>query len=119
MGDGGRHWKNPYWVGVRLYWWVAENWDDVDGKLLLAGHADGAGGLSVRQLVNVAYTLIRESLDEEEWKDFLNELRTVPGEKVRPRSRVSPGLMDMMRPGRSTDTRPRQTLDPPVSRKAG
>jgi hypothetical protein len=50
--------------------------------------------------VNATYTNIQESLDEEQWKDFLGTLRTPPGEQVRPRSRVSPQLMEMMRPGR-------------------
>jgi hypothetical protein len=101
VGDGGRHRPDPYWVGVRLYWWAAENYNDLDGRLLLAGQPGGAGGLTVKQLVNVAYTHIQESLDEEQWGDFLNRLRTPPGEKVRPRSKVSPQLMEMMRPGRA------------------
>lgn len=54
----------------------------------------------MRQLVNVAHESLRENRDEEEWKDIRNELLTPPGERVRPRSRVSPQLLEMMRPGR-------------------
>lgn len=52
--------------------------------------------MSLRQLLNTAYSVIASSLPPEKAQEFHDELYAPPGEKARPRSRGTKKLMAMM-----------------------
>lgn len=53
----------------------------------------------MRQLCNVAYAVITESLDEDDLKSLNDQLEAAPWEKVEPRSRGTESLMGLFGPG--------------------
>ena len=97
MDDGGAG-APPYHAARKLFSWAVLNWNILDGKLLLAGLPGGAGGLTFRQLCNVAHVEIASRFTDEAelvaWEDSLAEAPGVP----QARSRVSPKVLEMMAP---------------------
>ena len=79
MGHGDAD-RPPYRTAWRLVHWAFENWNDLDGRFLLAGYTGGVGDLDVRQLCNAAYSAMVEWADEKERAKIDRELAAVdPG----------------------------------------
>lgn len=96
--------RPPSYVAYRLYGRALANWDDLDGRLLLAGLAGGVESLTLRQLLNTEYAAEVESASikgEAAVAQYHSELeRPPPGMRRRGRavSVVTSELEDLMRP---------------------
>ena len=62
-----------HWPALRLIGYVAENLQELDGKLIRAGGC-GIAGLSAREACNVALAACLEGRDEEDREMFLMDL---------------------------------------------
>lgn len=57
--------RAPYLSVQRLWSWTRDEWNFIDGRLAVAGHAAGADSLSFRRLLNVTYALLTEGMSPE------------------------------------------------------
>lgn len=78
MADRGGDAADPYTAALALARWARVNWNDLDGRLLLAGRQNGADDLTLRQLCNAAYAAITEHMDAKERADLDAQLSARP-----------------------------------------